>query len=63
MATGHRVSRPNKRNRQPAPLPKEVVQTAPREYVDRWGVAYRVLWNGQPSDPSLTRAYPTDAST
>jgi hypothetical protein len=63
MATGHRVSRPNKKNRQPAPLPREVVPTAPRQYVDRWGVRYEVIWNGLPADGSLTGAYATEASS
>lgn len=34
-------------------LMKEVTPTAPRQYVDRWGVQYRVIWNGQPGDQSL----------
>jgi len=44
-------------------LPKEVIQTAPREYRDRWGMEYRVTWNDQPGDPALTDCYPTEASS
>lgn len=52
MATGHRVNLPLKKNRRLA-LPREVEVIAPREYVDRWGIAYRVIWNDRPGDPSL----------
>lgn len=45
------------------PLPKEVTPASgPRSYVDRWGVEYNVWWNGQPSDPPLTRSYAQTAA-
>lgn len=47
----------------PPQLPKEVTLTAPRAYVDRWGIEYDVWWNGQPGDPPLTRSYTAEAST
>lgn len=50
MAYLHRVQ---KFGQPQAPLPKEVTPTAPRQYVDRWGVKYLVIWNGQPGDQSL----------
>ena len=34
-------------------LPKEVIRTAPRHYVDRHGAVFEVVWNGQPGDPDL----------
>lgn len=39
----------------PPQLPKEVTPTAPRNYKDRWGIEYQVVWNGQPTDPSITQ--------
>lgn len=53
MATGHRVSRPLKKNRATPPLPRELEPVTPREYVDRWGVRYCVIWNDRPGDPPL----------
>ena len=52
MATGHRVTSKQAR---PAPpiLPKEVTVTGPREYTDRFGTAFEVVWDGRLSDPHL----------
>ena len=47
----------------PPTLPKEVIEVQPRTYRDRWGTKYDVVWNGQPSDPSLIGDYPRVAST
>jgi len=47
----------------PPTLPKEVVETGPRTYRDRWGIEYEVKWNGQPSDFSLIGDYPRAASS
>jgi len=44
-------------------LPKEVTRTAPREYRDRWGIEYDVVWNDQPTDPTLLGDYPRAASS
>ena len=50
--TGHRVEA-KRRPKAPIPLPREVEAVAPREYIDRWGERYLVIWNGQPDDPNL----------
>jgi hypothetical protein len=60
MRTGHRVQ--SKRLPKP-PLPKEITPTEPRQYVDRWGVKYLVIWNGQPGDQSLEVLGRTEASS
>jgi hypothetical protein len=52
MATGHRVISKCAR-KAPLVLPKEPVRRDPREYVDRWGNVFAVVWNGQLSDPSI----------
>lgn len=41
----HRVESKRRRIAPPA-LPKEVIQTAPREYVDRFGQILVVTWDG-----------------
>jgi hypothetical protein len=48
----HRVER--KRAKSVPPLPKEVTPTAPRAYVDRFGVELIVVWNGAKTDPPLS---------
>ena len=52
----HRVDR--KREPKP-PLPKEVVELAPRTYRDRWGTVYEVVWNGHRQDRPLSLVAPT----
>ena len=48
----HRVE--SKRQPQAPPrLPKEVIEIAPREYMDRWGVRMLVVWSGAKTDPAL----------
>lgn len=42
----HRVDS-KKAPKAPPVLPKEAVQTGPKEYVDRWGVLYEVIFNGE----------------
>lgn len=49
MATGHRVLK----RKAVIPPPREVEPVAPRQYVDRWGTQFLVIWNGQPGDFSL----------
>jgi hypothetical protein len=56
MATGHRVWAKTARRPIPPVLPK--ARHEDREYIDRWGERYLVIWNDRPGDPSLT-TYPT----
>lgn len=48
----HRVDS-KRRPKAPPPLPKEVTPTAPREYVDRFGIEYVVVWHGGDDGPRV----------
>lgn len=53
MATGHRVISKRARQHDGIVLPKEPQRTDPREYIDRWGHRFDVVWNDQPGDPAI----------
>ncbi len=60
MATGHRVlSKIARRTGIAQPLQRY----EDREYIDRFGHRYTVVWNDRPGDPSLTTYPTTEASS
>lgn len=64
MPTGHRVYAKTARRTPPPRFVLPAPHHEDREYVDRFGIHYIVVWNDRPRDPSLS-SYDTvtEAST